>query len=150
MEVAEQIRNVSTRSLPTGVEIFVVELSNGHQYTTRDRSLGQLAGSNIGQTAHIEFDQQQKGQYTNRYINTLTVLESSPPEAKPAGLFDNAEPEPAAGGVVATDKDLQIAKSVALKAGVDILEFLPAEQRTVANVVIAAEFFTQWLVSWRP
>jgi len=149
MEVAEQIREVSTRNLPSGDKLYVVELANGNQYTTVDRSIGQLAASNLGETAHIDFDQKQKGQYTNRYINNLTILEPSNGQqaGRPAPLFDDTAPEQP---VVALEKDLQIAKAVALKAGVDILEHLPAEQRTVANVVTAAEFFTTWLVNWRP
>jgi hypothetical protein len=149
MEVADQIREVSTRPLPSGDLIYVVELANGNQYTTRDRGVGQLAASNLGEVAHIDFDQKQKGQYTNRYINNLTVLEKNGQPDRPTGLFDDAVPEPATSGV-ALEKDLQIAKSVALKAAVDILQYLPAEQRTVANVETAAEHFTRWLVHWKP
>jgi hypothetical protein len=154
MEVADQIREVSTRNLPTGVLIYVVELANGNQYTTRDRSLGQLASSNLGQTAHIDYDEQKRGQYTNRFINTLTLIDTPAGngggrEERPAGLFDDAAPE-AIVAVVSTDKDLQIAKAVALKAAVDVMQYLPTEQRTVANIEIAAEHFTRWLVTWRP
>jgi hypothetical protein len=163
MEKVDTVAEVKTKELPTGVTIYLLLDSQGNEYSTRDRDLARVghAAWESGQHVHFDYDEKKGGQFnqfTNRYLNSLDPVEdgTSPfappfpgnePDRQPPGLFDDAAPEPA---VVSTDKDLQIAKAVALKAGVEILQYLPEDQRTVSNVVTAAEFFTRWLTTWRP
>jgi hypothetical protein len=165
VERVDTISDVRLKELPTGVTLYLLKDSQGQEYSTRNRDLARVAeeAHTSGQHVHLDYDEKKNDRgFTNRYLNAVRPIADGSPmttvgqamqEAqaaqanRPAGLFDDAEPEPA---VVQTDKDMQIAKAVALKAAVDVLQYLPENQRTVANVETAAEHFTRWLVSWRP
>ena len=164
MERVDTIAEVKTKELPTGVTIYLLLDSEGREYSTRNRDLARVghAAWESGQHVHLEYDEKKGGQFnqfTNRYLNGIEPVQDgteplgNEPDKQPPGLFDDAAPEPIATHAVSpseAEKNLNIAKSVGLKAGVDVLQYLPEEERTVSNVITAAEYFTTWLVSWRP
>ena len=78
---------VKTRS---GTIRYVVRDTDGNEYTTFRESIGQRAQELQGQRVRIEYHEQQRGQYTNVYLDKV---EPAPPGAA-AG--DDSDPEEAA------------------------------------------------------
>jgi hypothetical protein len=150
-EIVDSISSVDTKELPTGVVLYLVKDSKGKEYSTRDRTLAQAAYKTIGGYALFDFTEKKNERgYVNRYLNHLAPVEApAEPQGEdgpPAGLFDDTAPEP----TVSLDKDLQIAKAVALKAAVELMQYFEPEHRTSTNVTGVAEYFTQWLIEWKP
>jgi hypothetical protein len=172
MERVDTITDVKTKELPPRdgqppVTLYLLTDSAGREYSTRNRDLARVGHEALErkQYVHLEYDEKKGGQFnqfTNRYLNSIElVADGTPtgfgdppgnePDRQPPGLFDDADPGPIGRtDTSAGDKDLNIAKAVGLKAGVEVLQYLPPEERTVSNVITAAEYFTTWLVSWRP
>ena len=145
-EIVAPISEVQTKTLPTGVVIYIVKAA-GKEYSTRDRSLAQIGYRAVGSDVLLDYDEKKNDKgFTNRYLNHIAPVDGGgPAEAglPPSGLFDDSEPEVArASGI---DKDEQIARAVALKAAVDTLPQLPAEQRTAASVLQIADFYMPFL-----
>jgi hypothetical protein len=176
MEKVDTISEIQTKELPARdgkppLTLYLMKDSEGREYSTRDRSLAQtaLAAYQSGAHVHLEFDEQSAGQYgqfTRRYLSSLHQVDE---QLGPVGQAVRQAQAIATGtsGAVSTDpfedaipdpprrdreaeKDLSIAKAVGLKAGVEVMQYLPETERTVSNVTVAAEYFTQWLVSWKP
>ena len=83
-----QVEAVKTRS---GTIRFVVKDDAGNEYTTFRESIGEAAQKLDGKRARIEYHEQQRGKYTNVYLDKV---EPAPPEA--AGAGDDSDPEEAA------------------------------------------------------
>jgi hypothetical protein len=83
-----EVDPVETRS---GTIRFVVKDTNGNEYTTFRESIGQRAQQLQGQRVRIEYHEQQRGQYTNVYLDKV---EPAPPEAAAEG--EDSDPEEAA------------------------------------------------------
>src|SRR5215208_2195332 len=79
---------VKTRS---GTIRYAVKDADGNEYTTFRESIGQRAQQLAGKRARIEYHEQQRGQYTNVYLDKV---EPAPPEA--GGADDDSDPEEAA------------------------------------------------------
>jgi len=152
MERVDMVSTVTKKDLPTGVTIYLIAGADGTEFSTRDRNMAQVAegARNSGISVLLDYDERKNDRgFTNRYLNSVTLtpeVNFPAPEPQPAGLFNDTAPPSSVVG----DKDLQIAKAVGLKAGVDVMQYLPEAERTVSNVVTAAEFFTNWLVTWKP
>ena len=167
MERVDTITKVETKPLNDGRTLYLIFDSQGTEYSTTKRELAQVANSVAGgeKYAHLDYVTKTNDRgFTNNYLNKIeavpddlslnpalqeTMAKAQAAQAgPPPGLFDDAVPEPSASPML--DKDLNIAKAVGLKAGVEMMQYLPEGQRTPANIITAAEFFTNWLVSWRP
>jgi hypothetical protein len=70
-----EVEPVKTRS---GTIRFVVRDTDGNEYTTFRESIGQRAQALEGKRVRIEYHEQQRGQYTNVYLDKV---EPAPPEA---------------------------------------------------------------------
>jgi hypothetical protein len=81
----DEVEAVKTRS---GTIRFVVRDGDGNEYTTFRESIGQRAQGLEGQRARIEYHEQQRGQYTNVYLDKV--------EPAPAEPGDDSDPEEAA------------------------------------------------------
>jgi hypothetical protein len=81
-----EVEPVKTRS---GTIRYVVRDQDGNEYTTFRESIGQRAQELEGKRARIEYHEQQRGQYTNVYLDKV---EPAPPEA----AADDSDPEEAA------------------------------------------------------
>jgi hypothetical protein len=81
-----EVQAVETRS---GTIRFVVKDDAGNEYTTFRESIGQRAQDLDGKRVRIEYHEQQRGQYTNVYLDKV---EPAPDE--PSG--DDSDPEEAA------------------------------------------------------
>jgi hypothetical protein len=154
-EIVDQISEVETKTLPTGTILYLIKDSKGKEYSTVDRAIAQEAYALVGtsQTAHIDYTEKKNERgFVNRYLNAFSIQPDeggfkapAKAEAPPAGLFDDTAPPSEEGR-----RELQIAKAVALKAAVELLQYFEPEDRTSTNVTGIAEYFTQWLLEWKP
>jgi hypothetical protein len=145
-EMVDQISDVETKQLPTGVVLYLVKDSKGKEYSTRDRALAQAAYKAINEYALFDYTEKKNDRgFTNRYLNHLAPVEA-PSEEKglgpPPDLFDDTAPASAQ----TTSKDEQIARAVALKAAAEIVGLLPEQERSPENIVQMADFFLPWLL----
>jgi hypothetical protein len=83
-----EVEPVSTRS---GTIRFSVKDSDGNEYTTFRESIGQRAQQLVGKRVRIEYHEQQRGQYTNVYLDKV-----EPAPAAEATEGDDSDPEEAA------------------------------------------------------
>jgi hypothetical protein len=83
-----EVDPVKTRS---GTIRYVVRDGDGNEYTTFRESIGERAQELQGHRVRIEYHEQQRGQYTNVYLDKV---EPAPPEAAAPG--DDSDPEEAA------------------------------------------------------
>jgi hypothetical protein len=83
-----EVDPVKTRS---GTIRYAVRDTDGNEYTTFRESIGQRAQQLQGQRVRIEYHEQQRGEYTNVYLDKV---EPAPPEAPTAS--DDSDPEEAA------------------------------------------------------
>ena len=81
----DEVRDVETRG---GNVRYVVRDRDGNEYTTFREQIGKRARELEGQTARIEFHEQQRGQYTNVYLDKV---EPAPQDDSTAGDSDPDE-----------------------------------------------------------
>ena len=89
MEKEISIKDVRTVQTKGGNTRFVVKDENGEEYTTFREHIGEAAKKTEGGRARIRYHEQQRGEYTNVYLDAVEPLESADPE-------DDTEPEEAA------------------------------------------------------
>jgi hypothetical protein len=83
-----EVDPVKTRS---GTIRYAVKDSDGNEYTTFRESIGERAQQFQGQRVRIEYHEQQRGAYTNVYLDKV---DPAPPDASATG--DDSDPEEAA------------------------------------------------------
>jgi hypothetical protein len=95
MEDVVQIDEVMTFETRTGNTRYVVRDSEGKEYTTFRESIGNEAKRLDGQRVRIEYHENQRGQYTNVYLDKV---EPAPVEPAGGGAGDSPAGGAAAGG----------------------------------------------------
>jgi hypothetical protein len=90
MDAVVKIATVEAVKTKSGTIRFVVRDGDGNEYTTFRESIGERAQQLEGKRVRIEYHEQQRGQYTNVYLDKV---EPAPPEA---GGGDDSDPEEAA------------------------------------------------------
>jgi hypothetical protein len=83
-----EVDPVKTRS---GTIRFAVKDTDGNEYTTFRESIGERAQQHVGKRVRIEYHEQQRGQYTNVYLDKV---EPAPAGSAAAGA--DSDPEEAA------------------------------------------------------
>jgi hypothetical protein len=76
MEKEIEVADVRTFETSGGNTRFVVRDADGDEYTTFREAIGEAAVRAKGQRARIEFHEQQRGQYTNVYLDAVEPLGS--------------------------------------------------------------------------
>jgi hypothetical protein len=87
METVATIGEVQTFETRGGNVRYVVRDSDGKEYTTFRESIGEEAKRLQGTRVRIEYHENQRGQYTNVYVDRVEAL----PEAAGAGDTDPDE-----------------------------------------------------------
>ena len=82
MEKVAQIKDVREFQTSGGNVRFVVRDDEGNEYTTFREAIGEAAKRVEGQRARIEYHENQRGRYTNVYLDKVEPL---PPEEGDAG-----------------------------------------------------------------
>jgi hypothetical protein len=90
MDAVVTIADVDAVKTRTGTIRYVVKDNDGNEYTTFRESIGERAQELEGKRVRIQYHEQQRGQYTNVYLDKV---EPAPPEA---GASDDSDPEEAA------------------------------------------------------
>jgi hypothetical protein len=88
MEAVVRIAEVDAVKTRSGTIRFVVRDGDGNEYTTFRESIGQRAQQLEGSRARIEYHEQQRGQYTNVYLDKV--------EPAPDDAGSDSDPEEAA------------------------------------------------------
>ena len=78
MDAVVTIAGVEAVKTRSGTIRFVVRDDQGNEYTTFRESIGERAQQHEGQRVRIEYHEQQRGQYTNVYLDKV---EPAPPDA---------------------------------------------------------------------
>jgi hypothetical protein len=82
--VLEEVRELQTRG---GNARYVARDSSGNEYTTFREAIGERAKALTGRTVRVTYHEQQRGQYTNVYLDKLEPVE----EARPSGVDTDAQ-----------------------------------------------------------
>jgi hypothetical protein len=90
MDAVVTIAGVDAVKTRTGTIRYVVKDAGGNEYTTFRESIGERAQQLEGKRVRIEYHEQQRGEYTNVYLDKV---EPAPPEAGGGG---DSDPEEAA------------------------------------------------------
>jgi hypothetical protein len=85
MEAVTIIASVRTVESRAGNTRFVVRAGDGNEYTTFRTAIGEMARQLEGQRVRIEFHEEQRGQYTNVYLDKVEAApgESDQPDTEP-------------------------------------------------------------------
>lgn len=92
MEAVTTIDDVRTFETRRGNVRYVVRDADGNEYTTFREAIGDKANELQGQRVRIEFHEEQRGDYTNVYLDKV---QAAPPEPGGAEQVDT-DPEEAA------------------------------------------------------
>jgi hypothetical protein len=91
MESVTTITDVRTSETRGGNVRYAVRDADGNEYTTFREAIGRKARDLEGRRVRIEYHEEQRGQYTNVYLDKV---EPGPPE--PAAEGSDTDPEEAA------------------------------------------------------
>jgi hypothetical protein len=86
MEAVVTIRDVRTFETSGGNVRYVVRDDDGNEYTTFREAIGEAASRFEGKRARIEYHENQRGRYTNVYLDKI-----EPAPAEPGGDTDPDE-----------------------------------------------------------
>ena len=158
-------KDVQGKYGPSKLTTFYTQ--SGLELTTFKAEIASQANMLMNQPVKIEYEQVQKGEYTNYYLqsvepasaaNMLMNQQSVEPDDGIAPLAENnvtpitsAPSHPSnidQTDFVPSSKDHQIARAVALKAAVDTLPVLEDKSFTSdpAKILALAEFYYEWLL----
>jgi hypothetical protein len=75
MEATVSVRDVKALKTRSGTVRFVLVDESGKEYTTFRPEIGEQARQVLGRRARIEFHEQQRGDFTNVYLDRVDVLD---------------------------------------------------------------------------
>jgi hypothetical protein len=78
MDAVVNIRDVRTFETSGGNQRYVVRDSDGNEYTTFREAIGEAAKGFEGRPAHIEYHENQRGRYTNVYLDKIEPAPEQP------------------------------------------------------------------------
>ena len=129
--VVATIDSVTAKETNSGKTVYTVT-ADGKKYTTFKKDIAAAAKELIGKQAEIDVTSQEKGEFTNHYINA----------AKPVAPKGDVFP------VTPDDRQASIQRQCALKSAVEFCK--TDEKATVEGVLLAAEAFNAWLAGTKP
>jgi hypothetical protein len=89
-ESVVDVESVEEFETKTGTTRFVLRDGEGNEYTTFRERIGEAAKGLEGARARIKFHEQQRGQYTNVYLDSIEAV-----EVDPSATEDDTDPEEA-------------------------------------------------------
>ena len=136
-------KSINTRRGPSTV--YNVETSDGKRYSTFDSKLAESAATLRGKTAVIEYQVRENVRDGKTYVNH--DLKGVQPAISPADIVPVQITETPRIDSQKSDKDLSIARSVALKAAVDTATGLQWTESPSAPVLSLADEYLDWLLN---
>ena len=88
MEATVTVRDVKALKTRSGTVRFVLVDETGREFTTFRPEIGEQARQALGRRARIEFHEQQRGDYTNVYLDRVEPLEAAGDTPAPAHEAD--------------------------------------------------------------
>jgi hypothetical protein len=79
MEETVSVRDVKALRTRSGTVRFVLVDDAGREFTTFRPEIGEQARQALGRRARIEFHEQQRGDYTNVYLDAVEPLDEAEP-----------------------------------------------------------------------
>lgn len=129
--------------------VYEFRCSDGNKYTTFKRDIA-VPGSQLrGRLVTIDYTEKQKGDYTNYYLNSIKLADTGD-----AGLevnlrgTDGFGSTPIAQGITTQeDKNVSIARAVALKAAVETAVGLQLADADSDAILGIANVYAGWLLT---
>lgn len=78
MDAVIEIADVSRRETRSGNTRFVVRGDDGRELVTFRPAIGERAEQLVGQRAHIEFHEEERGEYHNVYLDAIDPISETP------------------------------------------------------------------------
>jgi hypothetical protein len=91
VEAEVTLHEVRTFETSRGNTRYVVRDTDGNEYTTFREAIGERASQLQGQRVRIEFHENQRGQYTNVYLDKVEPAPDAPEEEGDPGRTDPEE-----------------------------------------------------------
>jgi hypothetical protein len=79
MDAEVTVRDVKALKTRSGTVRFVLVDEDGKEYTTFRPEIGEQARQALGRRARIEFHEQQRGEWTNVYLDAVEPLDEAEP-----------------------------------------------------------------------
>lgn len=131
------ISDVRIKTLANGRELFIIQDSSGQEYSTMKRELAERARTWKGGLAMLTFDVKEKNGFVNRYLN---AVDEAPMSNGNAGFtVDTPQRDP-------DERRIDIARSVALKAAIDLACHGQLDMTAPADLTKVANFLVGWLL----
>lgn len=135
-------RDVTARGEPATVYSF--KTSDGRKYTTFKRDVA-VPGSQLrGRLVTIDYKEQQKGEYTNYYLNSIKLADTGEVAETVRVTTADSAVEKVFGP---SDKDTSIARAVALKAAVETAVGLQLGDADQNAIIVIAGVYAEWLLT---
>jgi hypothetical protein len=83
VEITSHVIGVQGRQTKAGVTWYDVAFADGNTYSTKDGVLAGKAQSLVGQNVSANVETQQRGQYTNKYLNDIAPAGQLPAASTP-------------------------------------------------------------------
>jgi hypothetical protein len=138
--VTARIQNVTVKTVNTARgsgDVYTVEADR--KYTTWKRDIAQAAKELIGQDAEIAYSEQQKGDFTNYYIDSVLPLRGTAPD------FERAP-----GPVPQDVKEQRIMRQTAAKVAVEQLRYFTPDDQTKEMLVALTEMWHDYFENGWP
>ena len=95
MERKIDVKDVDEVETQSGNTRYVVRDENGNEYTTFREPIGEAALRAKGSRARIEYHEQQRGRYTNVYLDAIEPLDGDDVEEEDLEDGEDTDPEEA-------------------------------------------------------
>lgn len=95
MEREIDVKDVDEVETQSGNTRYVVRDENGNEYTTFREPIGEAALRAKGSRARIEYHEQQRGRYTNVYLDAIEPLDGDDVEEEDLEDGEDTDPEEA-------------------------------------------------------
>jgi hypothetical protein len=96
MEVVSILEDVSSFETRRGSVRYVARDADGNEYTTFREAIGEQAQKLKGTRVRITFHEEQRGQYTNVYLDQLEPVQEGPAAGAVTGAEADTDPQEAA------------------------------------------------------
>lgn len=133
-EVTVTLNDVESKDVQARGEdatVYSFKCSDGRKYTTFKRDVAAPGSQLRGRLVTIGFTEKVNGEYTNYYLNSIKPADT----ATPPNITSQS------------DKDVSIARAVALKAAVETAVGLEMQAANQGDIIAIANVYAGWLLT---
>lgn len=154
-EVTVTLENVESKDVKVRGEdatVYEFKASDGRKYTTFKRDVAVPGATLRGRLVTIVYTEKKKGDFTNYYLESITAAVGDPGvlvdlRGDAPGTWEKQDAQTESANIrSAPDKDVSIARAVALKAAVESATgFIDID--TATDVLNVADVYVDWLLT---